>query len=678
MKRMEKWLFLVVGMFAIAAISYFSYYAKEYYVNSNKILYTLNKIKKEENKLNYDVLYTSMFLYSDNDIISETIKKIKKDINSLQNLKYYEKNFPKSYQELMDYKDKFDKKTDLIYEFLRFSMPLKNSMIYLGNGLKFLSFKNPNSTKAAIRIVSSIFLAKNTVDLDFLKNLKTELNKLKSVSHNQYDEAFYKNATVFLEYFPEYKNYLNEIITYPTGKYVDKSLKDFNYRVKSDLKIFDYLSLALILFISSLLFMLILLNKQLEDKLKYITYLLENDALTSLPNRFKFTKDIVKYKRPVVVVFNIDKFKNINDYFGNRIGDEVLKFVAKKLEEYVKANFKCANVYRIGADDFAFVFERRFTKKEIKNIALRIIDFIENQTFHADGLEFRISLSAGVALSEPFLEKADIALKKIKKDIREKVGFYDASMQKDILINIRKSNEIKEAINNKGIIPYFQPIVDKNLNVLKHEVLCRLKLKNGEVRSIYGYLNVLKENKMYYKITEIILKESLKKLREYPDLNLSINLMMEDIIDKDQYDFIMTHYTNPHIASRVTFEILEKEINDYEVVQKFILEMKKYGTKFAIDDFGSGYSNFNRVLQLKIDYLKIDGSLIKDINKDENARLIVETIMDFSRKINIRTIAEYVHSKAVFEEAKKIGISCFQGYYFAKPSKEIITKIEKM
>jgi len=109
----------------------------------------------------------------------------------------------------------------------------------------------------------------------------------------------------------------------------------------------------------------------------------------------------------------------------------------------------------------------------------------------------------------------------------------------------------------------------------------------------------------------------------------------------------------------------------FDILKSFIEELKQYGIKFAIDDFGRGYSNFSRILKLKIDYLKIDGSLIKDLDKDNNSKLIVETIVLFAKKSNIQTVAEFVHSKVIFDMTKDMGIDYFQGFYLGEPKFKI-------
>jgi len=130
---------------------------------------------------------------------------------------------------------------------------------------------------------------------------------------------------------------------------------------------------------------------------------------------------------------------------------------------------------------------------------------------------------------------------------------------------------------------------------------------------------------------------------------------------------------DPEIMQRITFEILESEsIHDYSVIKNFVKDVKALGAKVAIDDFGSGYSNFEHILNLDIDYLKIDGSLIKNLDKDDTKmELIIETIVSFSKKTNIETIAEFVHSKKVYEKVKKLNLNYSQGFYFSEPKGEI-------
>ena len=126
---------------------------------------------------------------------------------------------------------------------------------------------------------------------------------------------------------------------------------------------------------------------------------------------------------------------------------------------------------------------------------------------------------------------------------------------------------------------------------------------------------------------------------------------------------------NSKVSDKVTFEILESDaIEDFVKVERFINEVRRYGAKIAIDDFGSGYSNFSYLTKIRADYIKIDGSLVKDIDVDNNSLIVVETIVEFARKLGIKTVAEYVHSSDVLDKVRELGIDFSQGFYIDEPS----------
>ncbi|MBC8238636.1 MAG: EAL domain-containing protein, partial [Helicobacteraceae bacterium] len=162
---------------------------------------------------------------------------------------------------------------------------------------------------------------------------------------------------------------------------------------------------------------------------------------------------------------------------------------------------------------------------------------------------------------------------------------------------------------------------------------------------------------------------------ENNNLEFSINLSIEDIMSSEMYNFIIQKLKDSDASNRVTFELLESEaIQDFKKVERFISEAKRHGAQIAIDDFGSGYSNFSYLTKMNADYIKIDGSLIKDIDVDKTSYIVVETIVEFAKKLGIKTIAEYVHSSIVMDKVKELGIDYSQGFYIDKPSINIEDK----
>ena len=156
------------------------------------------------------------------------------------------------------------------------------------------------------------------------------------------------------------------------------------------------------------------------------------------------------------------------------------------------------------------------------------------------------------------------------------------------------------------------------------------------------------------------------------DVEFSLNITIEDILNEDIKDFLYQMLQQYQIGNRLVLEIVESEsIENFVEISNFIKEVKNYGCKIAIDDFGTGYSNFEYLLKLKSDYIKIDGSMIKDIDTNNDAKLVVSTIVDFAKKMNIKTIAEFVENESIEKVIKELGIDYSQGYLHSKPKPEI-------
>ena len=198
--------------------------------------------------------------------------------------------------------------------------------------------------------------------------------------------------------------------------------------------------------------------------------------------------------------------------------------------------------------------------------------------------------------------------------------------------------------------------------------LVRLIDENENVISPFHFLEISKKGNYYNKITHRVLENSFKIL-ESINAELSVNISFSDV-EKEQtrieiFSLLKKHKENAH---RVIFELLEDEnVKDFDVIKKFIKEIKNKGVQIAIDDFGAGYSNFERILEFEPDIIKIDGSLIKNIQTDVFSRDLVETIVAFAKKQNIKTVGEFVENEAIFNILNEIGVDYSQGYYFGKP-----------
>ncbi|HFB53758.1 MAG TPA: EAL domain-containing protein, partial [Sulfurimonas autotrophica] len=181
------------------------------------------------------------------------------------------------------------------------------------------------------------------------------------------------------------------------------------------------------------------------------------------------------------------------------------------------------------------------------------------------------------------------------------------------------------------------------------------------------------KSKLYHHITYVMLEKSFAFFADKEQYEFSVNLSIDDMLNEKTVHFILEKLSTYNAPHRVVFEILENnKIENYQEIKKFIQKVKAYGAKIAIDDFGSGYSNFSHVLELNVDYLKIDASLVKNITQDENAKKVTQTIVNFAKNIGLQTIAEYVEDEASLKELSSLGVDFIQGYYIGKPAPKLL------
>jgi len=398
-----------------------------------------------------------------------------------------------------------------------------------------------------------------------------------------------------------------------------------------------------------------------------------NDTLTGLENRRKLTEKLEKQINSFLMIINIDSFQEINDLYGDETGDAVLKEFAVLLKEIMPQS---GMLYRLHSDEFAYLCEWSMSPKEYNIFASMISEKISQKSFAiSEKGDISISVTIGSSYgSTMLLANADIALRLAKKR-KKNYLLYDESMAmlKEYEKNFDWSKRLKHAIENDKIIPVFQPIVDaKTQKIIKYEALIRMVDKENLLIAPVFFLELAKKNKLYHQLTKIMIEKTFEKFKDSP-YSVSINISVEDILHKEIYNFIIEKLQTSKMGSRIGFEILESEgIENFEQVIDFIDNVKKYGCTISIDDFGTGYSNFEYLMKLKVDFIKIDGSMIKNIDTDINSQMITQTIVEFANKMKIKTIAEFVYSKNIFEKVVELNVDLAQGYYFGEPSRDIL------
>ncbi|AXX90428.1 GGDEF domain-containing protein [Arcobacter suis] len=388
------------------------------------------------------------------------------------------------------------------------------------------------------------------------------------------------------------------------------------------------------------------------------------DQLTLLPNRQKILLDISLKNPTACVIFNIDEFKVINDFFGMESGDKILQDISKW---FLRLDFE---TYRIDGDEFAILYYEDIPIENIKHNIENLLSLFEEELFHIEDETIHIQLSAGIAkVKDKLLTKADIAINYAREQ-KIKVSVYEenANIEEKYKHNIAIATSIREALLDNRIICHYQPIIDiETSKIAKYETLVRMIDKNNKIIPPLDFLKIAKKTKLYSHITKEVVHQSCNMFKNRKE-SFSVNLSIDDIKDPNTVQEIINTIIKTNTASRIVFEILESEgIENYDEVANFIVQVKSLGAKIAIDDFGTGYSNFEHILRLNIDYIKIDGSLIKNIQKDKKHRIIVETIVDFAKKTDSKTVAEFVSDERIFSIIKEIGVDFSQGFYTGKP-----------
>jgi len=392
------------------------------------------------------------------------------------------------------------------------------------------------------------------------------------------------------------------------------------------------------------------------------------DQLTGLPNRQKIVSDMGKRNPSVCVIFNIDDFKEINDFFGIEIGDNILQQVA---QWFYQMNF---SPYRIGGDEFAVLLYEEFTWADLRNRISALMSLFEEKVFMVKNETVNLRMTVGAAIgNHKLLTRADIALNRAKKS-KSPIALYDEqeNIEESYRHNMMMTAAIRSALANGRIICHYQPILNlMNGKIEKYETLVRMIDAHGNLVSPSLFLTIAKKAKLYPQITVEVINQACTLFSER-DEEFSINLSDSDIRDPHIVKEIIHTITKTKTASRIVFEILESEgIENYEDVVHFITTVKSLGAKIAIDDFGTGYSNFENILKLNVDYIKIDGSLIQGIRDQSRHHIVVESIVNFAKKIGAKTIAEFVSSEDIYNAVKEMGVDYSQGFFTGRPKEDI-------
>jgi len=409
---------------------------------------------------------------------------------------------------------------------------------------------------------------------------------------------------------------------------------------------------------------LVLKNQNIEEKIQHMLYY---DDLTGLHNKRHLEKILQKSSEKTLLLFDINNFSYVNNTYGFKVGDKLLKKVA----DIFQNRLECSNICKLESDKFAVVLDKDV---DINERVSKMKEFFYAQEIVIDGITLNISFTYGAAQGTKDLYiNAVIALKQAKQNGKSSLHIFN-TQEELIAHNKRKSfiesnNLLHHALQYSEITPYFQGIRDNATGeITKFESLARIK-HNSQIIAPYAFIEPARLSGLLPEITKMMIDKSFQIMSQY-NYTFSINLTEDDLTKHYILEYLQKKSKEYNIApKRVILEILEgisATGKKNHIAQ--LSALKKAGYLLAIDDFGTEYSNFERVLELEIDFLKIDAKYIKDIDTNQKSYEITKAIVFFAKNAGIPCVAEFVHKKEVQDIMLDLGIEYSQGFYFNEPN----------
>ncbi len=410
-------------------------------------------------------------------------------------------------------------------------------------------------------------------------------------------------------------------------------------------------------------------EEEIKALKKEVQHCLYTDAITGLKNKRALLKDIGQSSIPTLFLIDINDYSRYIDIYGTEISNELLNMFAQMLEAF--NDEKGYQLYHVEIDTFCLLHPSEFidTQKYETDLFELLETIIENPLYipYIDDTLF-INVNIGIASEvHNLLNHAYDALHSAKKNKKKFVYYrleHEQTNEHRTILQVKK--EIQENIEANNFVPVYQAIVNSKEEIIKYESLLRM-CQDDKLISPFYFLDIAAKTNQYEQISHKTLIRAVEEFKNRSEL-LSLNFTQADINNKDLLRDIEILLKKYQMTQRTVFEIVESDaIDDYDSTRRFVERFRLIGVRIAIDDFGSGYANFSHIMELEPEYLKIDGSLIKDIQTDKKSFIMVKAIIQFAQDLGIKTIAEYVANREIFDILLALGVDEYQGFYFGKP-----------
>jgi len=404
---------------------------------------------------------------------------------------------------------------------------------------------------------------------------------------------------------------------------------------------------------------------------------LRKEKLIELPSRKVLLEAIEYATSPHLAILNICGFHDTNTLHGQVFGDLYLRHLAIKIKQLLPKSWQ---LFHLQSDEFALYCDASLPDLSFNDTCHDILSNLNHEGLFIQGAFYPLSLRVGIANGVGYLyNRAEIAMKEARTSHKSFIIYDDSKgFEERLHKDIQWNETIMSALKENRFTIFFQEIVPlhvKKMTHKKYEVLIRLIDTNGTIISPYHFIDLSKRMHLYDQLTRFVIQEGFRAALELP-CDISINITKEDILNQETTAYLMEMLQRyPMLHGRITLELVESEgIEDSTEVQTFLQQARSHGCLLAIDDFGAGYSNFEYLLRLNVDFIKIDGSIIKNIDTDVNAYETVKTITHFAKNLGILVVAEFVHKKEILGKIEELGIDFAQGFYLHEPSPK--TKIK--
>lgn len=416
-----------------------------------------------------------------------------------------------------------------------------------------------------------------------------------------------------------------------------------------------------------------------------IMFMANRDPLTNLLNRRRFQEDMESWLaqtrrfgiKGAVLFLDIDNFKYINDSLGHQAGDKLLVAIADLLRERLRETDILA---RLGGDEFAIILPHADVNLA-ESVANQIRELVQYHTSVEKNYPPGITVSIGIAMFpghgdtvETLLSYADLAMYRAKEEGRNRVCIYTPEQKTQIESRLVWEKSIHDALNRNNFVLFLQPILDIRQNlVIGYEALLRMINEKNETVAPSSFLDIAERFGLIHDIDRWVVSRAIhliqKLKQDRKPAYLEVNLSGRSFADKKLLPLIRNELAGTGIdPASLVFEITETAlIENMAAAQLFIAELKSLGFRFALDDFGIGFSSFNYLKLLPVDYLKIDGSFVRNLPHDTVDQHLVKAMVEVSRGLGKKTIAEFVENEETLHLLREYGIDYAQGYHIGKP-----------